>query len=223
MTFWNSKGGFAIRSISFGIWMLLTTGVPGQLLAQQRPAPASTVEITDGPIPGHAVDGIKLMDAPCSFGAHYHYELTSEGELRVKGPIVCGKFNGVGGGEQVCYLDPQLACQARRAFSPSPGTRYAVNSNGVIVGTRFYPWATPKQAVPLFALVRERAKSKCDEVLFRQAERVKHKKPIVSSDDEIQAQEGCKPILEEICKSARGGLARLRNGKDISVLCLRQP
>jgi hypothetical protein len=183
-------------------------------------ANANTVEITDGPVPGHAA-GVILMNAHCSYGSHYHYELTSEGELRAKGPIVCGNFNGGTGGEQVCYLGPQLACQARQGFSPAPGIAYSVDQSGVKVGDKVYPWADPQQAVALFAAIRARARSKCEEVLFWQAEDAKRKSSITPSPDRLQAQAACRPVLEEVCASARGGPARLADGKDIAVLCLR--
>jgi hypothetical protein len=177
-----------------------------------------TVEITEGPVIGHTLGSMTVMNSPCSYGDHYHFELTPEGELRAQGPIICGKVKA-GGGEQVCYLGPELTCQARKEYRPDPAAAYSVDGNGVRAGSKLYAWADPQQASALFAGIRARATSKCNHVLFEQAEDAKRKSPITPSADEAAARDACKPVLQQACSAARAGVAKLENGKDVSVLC----
>jgi hypothetical protein len=158
MRVWNSENQQISCSLILMIGLLLTTG-SRQSSAQQSPQRASTVDISEGPIPGHAVGTMKLMDQPCFYGDHFHYELNSEGELRVRGPIVCGKFKA-GGGELVCHLNPQLSCQARKEFSASPGAAYAITEQGVRVGGHLYAWTSPDQVPALLDSIRKSARNR---------------------------------------------------------------
>jgi hypothetical protein len=181
---------------------------------------ANTIEIQEGPLIGHRIMGMMIMNAPCVYGDHFHYEINSEGELRVHGPVICGNLTGGGGGEQVCYLDPQLSCLARASFSVGAGTPYAVTESGVQVGNKIYPWANAQQATALFPSIQSRARHKCGEVLFWQSLNKKNNR-MTSSPDEVQSQQSCKLTLQEICASAHGAPAKTSDGKDISLLCPR--
>jgi hypothetical protein len=179
------------------------------------------MEIQEGPLIGHPVAGMTMMNAPCVYGDHFHYEIHPDGELRVFGPITCGEVKGGAGGEQVCYLDPQLRCQSRQGFSLGAGTPYLINENGVKVGDKIYPWANPQEAIALMPSVQTRAKEKCNVVLFWQALDTKNNR-MTESAERVREQESCKLTLEQICASAHGRSAVLGNGKDVTVLCQRQ-
>jgi hypothetical protein len=158
MHVWNSWNQ-QFRCFLILIVGLLLTSKSLQASAQQSPPRATTVDISEGPVPGHAVGTMKLMDQPCFYGDHFHYELNAEGELRVRGPIVCGRFKA-GGGELVCHLDPKLSCQARKEFSASPGVAYAVTEKGVRVGASVYAWTSPEQIPALLDSIRKSARNK---------------------------------------------------------------
>jgi hypothetical protein len=177
-------------------------------------ATADTVDLHDGVFAGHPT-GVVLMNAPCVYGESYHYEINSEGKLSVLGPLVCGNFKGSAGGEEICYLNPQLDCQSRTGFSAGAGALYAINETGVKVGNKVIPWVDPPQAISLMPSIQTRAKAKCDNVLFWQSKEREHNRT-TSVPPKIEAQEGCKPTLVQICASSGGKLA---NGKDISILC----
>jgi len=181
---------------------------------------ANTIEIQQGPVIGHRIGGMMIMNAPCVYGDHFHYEINSGGELRVYGPIICGNLKGGGGGEQVCYLDPQLSCLGRPSLSVGAGTPYAVTETGVKVGNEMYPWVNAQQATALFASIQSKAEHKCDETLFWQSLDKKNNR-VSSAPDRVQSEQSCKLTLQEICASAHGAPARNGDGKDISVLCQR--
>ena len=182
---------------------------------------ANTVEVNDGPLVGHSVPGMIVMNAPCSFGDHYHYTITSLGELRTEAPLVCGNIKNSRGGQLVCYLDPQMRCQARPDFAGGPETTFVINGTGVKTGNKMYAWADPQQAIALMPSIQTRAKDKCNTTLFWQALDAKRKTPITPSVAKVRERESCKPTLEQVCASANGGPAKLDNGKDVSVLCPR--
>ena len=177
-------------------------------------ATADTVELHDSVFAGHPT-GVVLMNAPCVYGDSYHYEINSAGKLSVLGPLVCGKFKGSAGGEEICYLNPQLSCQSRTGFSTGAGAPYAINETGVKVGNKVVPWVDPQQVIALMPSILTRAKGKCENVLFWQSKEKEHN-TTSSVPAKIEAQEGCKPTLVQICASSGGKLA---NGKDISILC----
>lgn len=176
---------------------------------------ARTVDVQDRAFAGHEIAGMKIMNAPCVYGDSYHYELTSDGQLSVRGPIICGNYKGAGGGEEVCYLNPQLNCQSRTGFSAGSGEPYAISESGVKVGDKVIPWVDTQQAMALLPSIEERARAKCDSVLFWQAQEKQQNKP-TSVPTKLEAQEGCKPTLVQICASSGGKLA---SGKDVSILC----
>ena len=178
------------------------------------PAIADTVDVHDGAYAGHPA-GITVMSTPCVYGDRYHYELNSEGKLSVLGPLVCGNFKGSSGGEDICYLNPQLSCQSRTGFSAGAGAPYAINDTGVQVGNKTVPWINSQQAIALVPSIKSRAEAKCDTVLFWQAKDKEHNH-VTSITSKMEAQEGCKGTLAQICASSAGKLA---NGKDVSILC----
>jgi hypothetical protein len=200
--------------------ILVFSVCPSISFANMPPASANTAEIQEGSLIGHSVAGMTLMNAPCVYGDHFHYEINSDGELRVQGPIICGNLKGGGGGEQVCYLDPQLRCVARQNFSAGAGTPYAVTESGVKVDNKIYPWTNPQRATALFPSIQSRAKHKCNEILFWQSLDRKNNR-ITASSDKAQSEESCKLTLQEICASAHGAPAKTCDGKDISILCQR--
>lgn len=181
----------------------------------QTPATAKTADVLDGAFAGHPA-GITVMNVPCVYGDRYHYEINSQGALRVLGPINCGnsKINSTGG-EDICYLNPQLNCLSRRGFSAGAGAPYAINESGVKVGNKLVPWADPQNAIALMPSIKTRAKTECDTVLFWQSKE-KAQNKTTSIPAKMDAQEGCKATLVQICASSGGKLA---NGKDISILC----
>jgi hypothetical protein len=178
------------------------------------PATADTVDVHDGAFAGHPT-GVVVTNAPCVYGDRYHYELNSDGKLTVLGPLVCGNFKGSSGGEEICYLNPQLNCQSRTGFSAGAGAPYAIDESGVKVGGKVIPWINPQQAIALMPSIRTRAEAKCDTVLFWQAKDKEHNH-VTSVTSRMEAQEACRPTLVQICASSGGKLA---NGKDISILC----
>jgi len=190
----------------FSLWP--NTGPTG------TPATANTVELHDGAFAGHPT-GVVFMSAPCVYGDSYHYEIDSTGKLSVLGPLVCGNFKGSTGGEEICYLNPQLYCRSRTNFSAGAGAPYAINETGVKAGNKVAPWVDPQQAIALMPSIQTRAKAKCEDVLFWQSKDKQHNSP-TSVPSKIEAQERCKPTLVQICASSGGKLA---NGKDISILC----
>ena len=190
----------------FSLWP--NTGPTG------TPATANTVELHDGAFAGHPT-GVVFMSAPCVYGDSYHYEIDSTGKLSVLGPLVCGNFKGSTGGEEICYLNPQLYCRSRTNFSAGAGAPYAINETGVKAGNKVAPWVEPQQAIALMPSIQTRAKAKCEDVLFWQSKDKQHSSP-TSVPSKIEAQEGCRPTLVQICASSGGKLA---NGKDISILC----
>jgi hypothetical protein len=190
----------------FSLWP--NTGPTGM------PATANTVELHDGAFAGHPT-GVVFMSAPCVYGDSYHYQINSTGKLSVLGPLLCGNFKGSAGGEEICYLNPQFYCQSRTSFSAGAGAPYAINEAGVKVGNRVVPWVDPQQAITLMPSIQTRAKAKCEDVLFWQSKEKEHNSK-TSVPSKIEAQEGCKPTLVQICASSGGKLA---NGKDISILC----
>lgn len=179
------------------------------------PVTAATVDVHDGAYAGHPA-GITVMSTSCVYGDRYHYEINSEGALRVLGPILCGnsRVNSTGG-EDICFLNPQLNCLSRTGFSMGGGTPYAIDKNGVKVGNRIVPWLDPVKAVALMPSLAARAKAKCDGVLFWQSKE-KAQNKTTSIPSKMDAQEGCKTTLVQICASSAG---KLGNGKDISNLC----
>jgi len=191
----------------FSLWP--NTGYP------DIPATADTVDVHDGALTGHPA-GITVMSTPCVYGDRYHYQINSEGELRVLGPINCGssKINSTGG-EEICFLNPQLICLSRTGFSSGPAGAYAINESGVKVGNKVVPWVDPQKAIVLMPSIATRAKAKCDTVLFWQSKE-KAQNKTTSIPSKMDAQEGCKSTLVQICASSGGKLA---NGKDISNLC----
>jgi hypothetical protein len=178
------------------------------------PATADTVDVHDTAFAGHP-SGALVMNQPCVYGDRYHYEIDSEGKLTVLGPLVCGNFKGSSGGEEICYLNPQLRCLSRTGFSAGGGAPYAISDSGVQVGNKTVPWINSQQAIALMPSMKSRAEAKCDTVLFWQAKEKERNKP-TSIPSKIEAQEACKVTLVQICSSSGGKLA---NGKDISVLC----
>jgi hypothetical protein len=67
---------------------------------------------------------------------------------RVLGPLVCGNSKGnSSGGEDICFLNPQLTCQSRTGFSSGAAAPYAINESGVKVGNKVVPWVNPQEAV----------------------------------------------------------------------------
>jgi hypothetical protein len=180
------------------------------------PSVAETVDLHDGAFTGHPA-GIVVMNVPCVYGDRYHYEINSEGVLGVRGPINCGsssKLNSTGG-EEICYLNPQLNCLSRTGFSMGSGVPYAINESGVKVGNKVVPWMDAQKAIALMPSIKTRAKAKCDTVLFWQSKEKAQNKP-TSIPAKMDAEEGCKATLVQICASSGG---KLENGKDISNLC----
>jgi hypothetical protein len=202
-----SKAAFLTGVLLFSLWP--GTGYPG------IPITADTVDVHDGAFAGHAA-GIMVMNTPCVYGDRYHYEINSEGLLRVLGPLVCGnsKVNSTGG-EDICFLNAQLTCRSRTGFSSGPAAVYVVSESGVKVGNKVVSWVYPQQATALMPSIRERAKTKCDTVLFWQAKDKQNNRP-TSIPAKMDDQEGCKSTLVQICASSGG---KLDNGKDISNLC----
>ena len=179
------------------------------------PATADTVDVHDGAFTGHP-SGVTVMNQPCVYGDRYHYEIDSEGKLSVLGPIICGSNSkNFGGGEEICYLNPQLSCLSRTGFSAGAGAPYAINNSGLQVGNKTVPWVYPQQAIAIMPSIKSRAEAKCDTVLFWQAKEKQHNQ-VTSITSKMEAQEGCKVTLAQICASSGGKLA---NGKDISILC----
>jgi hypothetical protein len=176
---------------------------------------AVSVEITEGLVIGHAVHGMLVMNNSCSYRDHYHFELTPQGELRIHGPIVCGKLNA-GGGEQVCFLSPELKCEARKDYSGGDGGSFSADSSGVHANGKFYAWTNPGLAARFLAAAKNRAVTKCDHALASQALEAKRTSPNNQLPEVVQQRAICKPMLERICSSAHG---MLDNGKDVSVLC----
>ena len=191
----------------FSLWA--KTGYP------DMPSVAETVDVHDGAFAGHA-SGITIMNVPCVYRDSYHYEINSEGVLRVLGPIDCknSKLNSTGG-EEICYLNPQLSCLSRTGFSAGGGSPYAINESGVKVGNKVVPWVDAQKAIALMPSIKTRAKAKCDTVLFWQSKEKAQNKP-TSIPAKMDAQEGCKATLVQICASSGG---KLENGKDVSNLC----
>jgi hypothetical protein len=179
------------------------------------PATANTVDVHDGAFAGHPIVGMTIMNAPCVYGDRYHYQIDSEGKLSILGPIICGNFKGAGGGEVICYLNPQLNCRSRTGFGAGAGSPYAINESGVKVGDKVVSWADPQQANALMRSIQTQANAKCDNVLFWQAKEKEHNRS-TSVPSKLEAQEGCKATLIQICASSGDKLA---NGKDISILC----
>jgi hypothetical protein len=179
------------------------------------PATADTVDVHDGAFAGHPA-GITVMSTPCVYGDRYHYQINSEGVLKVLGPIDCGnsKINSIGG-EEICYLNAQLNCVSRTGFSMGAGTPYSTNESGVKVGNKVVPWVDPQKAIALMPSIATRAKAKCDTVLFWQSKE-KAQNKTTSIPSKMDAQEECKSTLVQICASTGG---KLENGKDISNLC----
>jgi hypothetical protein len=216
------RGNFMLASLPRAV--LLTVILAFSLclntgLADTPTTNARTIEIHEGPLIGHPA-GMTMMNAPCFYGDHFHYEIHSDGELRVYGPITCGKVPSGAGGEQVCYLDPRLRCQARQSFSLGAGTPYSINEHGVKAGDKTYAWANPQEAIALMPSIQTRAKEKCNEVLFWQSLDTKNNRTN-SSAERVREQESCKLTLQQICASAHGRPAVLGNGKDVTVLCQR--
>lgn len=179
------------------------------------PATADTVDLHDGAFAGR-VAGVLIMNQPCVYGDRYHYEIDSQGQLSVRGPIICGSNSkNFGGGEEICYLNPQLSCQSRTGFSLGTGAPYSINDTGVQVGNKTVPWIYPQQAIALMPSIKSGAEAKCDTVLFWQAKEKQHNQ-VTSITSKMEAQEGCKVTLAQLCASSGGKLA---NGKDISILC----
>jgi hypothetical protein len=201
-----SRAAVATSLLIFSLWP--NAGSTGM------PATANTVELHDGAFAGHPT-GAAIMNAPCVYGDSYHYEIDSTGKLSVLGPLVCGNFKGSTGGEEICYLNPQLYCRSRTNFSAGAGAPYAINETGVKAGNKVAPWVDPQQAIALMPSIQTRAKAKCENVLFWQSKDKQHNSP-TSVPSKIEAQEGCKPTLVQNCASSGGKLA---NGKDISILC----
>lgn len=201
------RAAVLISVLLFSLW--LNAGYP------QTPPTAKTVDVQDGAYAGHPA-GIVSMNVPCVYGDSYHYEINSEGLLRVLGPLVCGnsKVNSTGG-EDICFLNPQLTCQSRRGFSSGAAASYTISESGVKVGNKMVPWVDPQQETALVPSIQERAKAKCDTALFWQA-KDKQNNRATSIPAKLDAQEGCKSTLVQICASSGGKLA---NGKDVSILC----
>ncbi len=202
-----SRAAILASALLFSLW-------PNSGYAQ-TPATAKTADVLDGAYAGHPA-GIAVMNAPCVYGDRYHYEINSLGALRVLGPINCGisKLNSTGG-EDVCYLNPQLNCLSRRGFSAGAGAPYAVNESGVTVGNKMVPWVDARQAIALMPSIQIRARTTCDTVLLWQS-KDKQNNRSTSEPSKLDAREGCKATLVQICASSGGKLA---NGKDISILC----
>jgi hypothetical protein len=202
-----SKAAVLTGVLLFSLWP--NSGYP------DIPTTAATVDVHDGAFAGRPA-GITVMSTPCVYGDRYHYEINSEGALRVLGPILCGnsKINSTGG-EEICYLNPQLNCVSRTGFSMGAGAPYAINESEVKVGNKGVPWLDPQKAIALIPSIATRAKAKCDTVLFWQSKE-KAQNKTTSIPSKMDAQEGCKPTLIQICASSGGKLA---NSKDISNLC----
>jgi hypothetical protein len=201
------KAAVLMSVLLFSIWP--GAGYP------QTPTTAKTVDVQDGAYAGHSA-GIMVMSVPCVYGDRYHYEINSEGLLRVLGPLVCGnsKANSTGG-EDICFLNSQLTCQSRTGFSSGPAAVYVISESGMKVGNKVVSWVDPQQAIALMPSIQERAKTKCDTVLFWQAKDKQNNRP-TSIPAKMDAQEGCKSTLVQICASTGG---RLANRKDVSILC----
>ena len=179
------------------------------------PAIADTADVQDGAFAGHSA-GITFMSTPCLYGDRYHYEINSGGLLRVLGPLVCGSSKATStGGEEICYLNPQLNCLSRTGFVLGAGAPYAINESGVKVGNKVVPWLDQQKAIALMPSIQARARAKCDTVLFWQS-KDKENNRTTSIPSKIEDREGCKVTLAQICSSSGGKLA---NGKDVSILC----
>jgi hypothetical protein len=181
---------------------------------------AITVEISDGPVVGHTIAGMLIANETCWYRDHYHFELTMQGELRIHGPILCGKLNA-GGGEQVCIVSPEMSCEARKEYSGGAGGSYSVDASGVHSNGKLYAWTDPVKAAQFLASSKNHAASKCDHTLYTQAQEAKRTTPNPPMPETIQLRQACKPMLERVCSAAHGGAALLENGKDVSVLCPR--
>ncbi len=208
----------AIHRASIVIAMLIFSAQT--IIGQSDKAISQTIDIADGPLVGHAIGSMVVMNAPCFYGSPYHYEINSQGELRVQGPILCGNLKA-GGGQLVCYLDPQLRCQSRTDFSGGAGVPFAIDEQGVKTNNKTYPWTNVREALGLMPAIQRRAKEKCNTVLSWQAVDKKRSPPSTPSADERQERESCAPMLEQMCASAHGSAAKLSDGKDVSALCPR--
>jgi hypothetical protein len=193
-------------------------GAPGALA--QNNEVAASVEITDGPVIGHTLPGMVIANETCSYRDHYHFELTRQGELRIHGPILCGKLNA-GGGEQVCVMSPELSCEAGKEYSGGAGGTYSVDATGVRANGNLYAWAEPAKAAPFLTAAKDRAVAKCDHTLYMQALEAKRATPNPPTPETTRLRHACTPMLERICSSAHGAAALLDNGKDVSTLCAR--
>lgn len=191
---------------------------PGALA--QNEEVAVSVEITEGSVIGHTLPGMLIANESCSYRDHYHFELTRQGELRIHGPILCGKLSA-GGGEQVCVVSPELSCDARKDYSGGAGGSYSVDASGVRANGKLYAWTEPSKAADFLTSAKNRAIGKCDHTLYFQALEAKRTTPNPVTPETQQLRESCRPMLARICSSAHGSAATLDNGKDVSILCPR--
>jgi hypothetical protein len=185
-----------------------------------QPLPkADTVEISDGQFAGHPVGSLVIMRSPCVHAQTYHYQINYDGELRVHAKITCGSLVNAGGGEALCKLGPKLTCDGRTGTSAPAGTHYVVEESGVgVQGKGSYSWADRQEASALMAKIRAPEAKKCDAVLARQA-RDQPSAQTSQSAARTQAQQDCRPTLEQLGGSRHGGRAVLGNGRDVTVLC----
>lgn len=182
------------------------------------PASATTIETQDVTFVGHPV-GVVIMNEPCVYGENYHYKITANGELRTEGPLVCGQWHNSTGGEHICTLNVKMTCQSTSGANGSDLISYAVSENGVTAGNyKLSPWADRKQAVALFPAIKAHAEEGCMSILFWQAKRQEHNKP-APSPSKAEAEADCKPVLDQLCASAKNGSVKLATGADISILC----
>lgn len=181
--------------------------------------PMATVGITDGAFEGHQIVGMIIMNSTCAYGNYYHYQINARGELRLDGDLVCGNYKSGTGGEQICYLSPELVCSSRVGVNAPSDTHYKINQHGVTVNNdKVYPWVNPQQVMAILPLIKEYAEKKCDEVLFWQALDKQHNRS-TSILKRIQEQEKCKVELDKLCSASNGGAVTLTTGKDITILC----
>ena len=175
---------------------------------------ADTVEITNGPLSGQSLPGVVILNQACKIGDHYHFEITGEGLLETKGPLVCGSLSNISGGELVCHLTDDLRCES----ATGDGMTYSLDEKGITDGKgAVYPWGDLQQAALLFPLIKFRVVQKCDSVLAIEANEKAHNK---QPNDAMSREEAtCKPTLDKLCAAESSGPVTLRSGKDITSLC----
>jgi hypothetical protein len=175
---------------------------------------ADTVEITSGPLAGQSLPDVVILNQACKMGDRYHFEITGEGLLETKGPLVCGSLSNISGGELVCHLSDDLHCVSRIG----DGATYSLDQKGVTDGRGMvYAWANAAQATVLFPLIKFRVAQKCGSVLEIESNEKAHNR---TPNEAMAGEEAtCKPILDRLCAAESSGHVTLASGKDITNLC----